>query len=307
MNSVFGYDKLLPMNTGVEGGETAIKLARRWGYRVKNVEPNKAVILFPESNFWGRTLAAVSTSTDPDCYSDFGPYMPGFDIIPYNDLNALRRKLESSPNVVGFMVEPVQGEAGVVVPEPGYLRGVRELTKQHGVQSALGRTGKMLASDWEQVRPDIVILGKALSGGVYPTTAVLCNDEIMLTIGRGEHGSTYGGNPLAARVATAAVQVLLDEELCQNSVRLGEIFRREVSGIKSDRIREVRGIGLMNAFVFNESSHFTAHEFCIRLKNNGVLCKPTHGHIVRVTPPLCITQTQLEECIEIISKTLLTW
>ncbi len=306
----FGYDKVLPMNTGVEAGETAIKLARRWGYKVKGIEENKAIILFVEGNFWGRTLAAISSSTDPSSYRQFGPYMPGYQIIPYNNLQALESALQN-PNVAAFMFEPIQGEAGVVVPDEGYLSGVRNLCTKYNtlmiadeIQTGLCRTGKMLACDHEHVKPDILILGKALSGGTMPVSAVLANDEIMLTIQPGEHGSTYGGNPLACAVAMAALKVLKEEELDVKAAELGEYFRHQIAGLKSPLIGTVRGKGLLNAIVINHSDPEAAWEICLRLKENGLLAKPTHGDKIRLAPPLVITKEQLDECIVIIQKTL---
>jgi len=314
ITKLFGYDKVLPMNTGVEGGETALKLARRWGYDVKGVPKNEAKVLFAENNFWGRTLAAVSSSTDPSSSGGFGPFMPGFEIIPYNDLGALKAKLEADPNIVAFMVEPIQGEAGVVVPDEGYLREAKKLLNQHKalliadeVQTGLARTGKMLACDHDNVKPDILILGKALSGGIYPVSAVLANDEIMLTIGRGEHGSTYGGNPIAAKVAMAALQVLVDEKLPENAQRLGEIFRREMAAIPSPRVSLVRGKGLLNAVVIKEIGGITAGDVCVRLRDNGLLAKPTHGDIIRFAPPLTLTEEQLMAAVEIIKSTIMSF
>ncbi|KAK9806178.1 hypothetical protein WJX72_004528 [[Myrmecia] bisecta] len=311
ITKLFGYDKVLPMNTGVEGGETAIKLARRWGYDVKGVPKNQAKVLFAENNFWGRTLAAISSSTDPESFGGFGPFMPGFEVIPYNDLPALEEKLKSDPNIVAFMVEPIQGEAGVVVPDQGYLHGAHKLLKQHNalliadeVQTGLARTGRMLASDHEGVHPDILVLGKALSGGIYPVSAVLANDEIMLTIGRGQHGSTYGGNPLAARVAMAALNVLVEEDLAANAERLGKLLRQQLSAIGSPRITAVRGKGLLNAIVIKEQRGVSAYDVCLRLKERGLLAKPTHGDIIRLAPPLTITEEQLMECATIIRDTI---
>lgn len=311
ITKLFGYDKVLPMNTGVEGGETACKLARRWGYDVKGVPKNQAVILFAENNFWGRTLAAISSSTDPESYGGFGPYMPGFEVIPYNDLAALESKLKSNPNIVAFMVEPIQGEAGVVVPDEGYLRGAHALLKEHQalligdeVQTGLARTGRMLACDWEGVRPDILVLGKALSGGIYPVSAVLADDEVMLTIGRGQHGSTYGGNPVAARVAKAALEVLVEEQLAQNSDKLGKLFRQQLRGLQhdSERVTAVRGKGLLNAIVIKEQGGVNAYDVCMKLKDSGLLAKPTHGDIIRFAPALTMKQDQIMECADIIHK-----
>jgi ornithine--oxo-acid transaminase len=306
----FGYDKVLPMNTGVEGGETAVKLCRKWGYTVKGIPENKAKIIFVSGNFWGRTLAAISSSGDPSSTSGFGPFMPGYEIIPYNDISALEKALQDK-NVAGFMLEPIQGEAGVVVPYQGYLSSAFNLCKQHQVlfiadevQTGLCRTGKMLACDYENVRPDILILGKALSGGVFPVSAVLADDEIMLTIKPGEHGSTYGGNPIACRVAIAALEVLRAENMADNAFYLGEILRRELINIDPEKIIEVRGKGLLNAIVVKSKGNKTAWDLCIHLKNNGLLAKPTHGDIVRFAPPLCITESELMECVEIIKKSI---
>ena len=310
MTQLFGYDKLLPMNTGVEGGETAIKLARRWGYDVKGIEKNKAKIIFAEGNFWGRTLAAISSSTDPSSYEGFGPYMPGFELIPYNDLIALEKALQDK-DVAGFMLEPIQGEAGVVIPDEGYLTKVAALCKQYNVlmiadevQTGIARTGKMLACYHETVRPDILILGKALSGGTIPVSAVLADDEIMLNIKPGEHGSTYGGNPLACKVAIAAMQVVVDEKLADNSQRLGEILRSELRKINSSRITAIRGKGLLNAIVIDDSKGINAWDVCLKLKDNGLLAKPTHGDIIRFAPPLVINEDQLLECASIIRNTI---
>ncbi|GIL60235.1 hypothetical protein Vafri_14875 [Volvox africanus] len=308
---LFGYDKVLPMNTGVEGGETAIKLARRWGYDVKGVPANCAKVLFARGNFWGRTMSAISTSTDPSSYGGFGPFMPGFEVIPYNDLAALQEKLESDPHIVAFMVEPIQGEAGVVVPDSGYLTSAHRLLKKHNalliadeVQTGLCRTGRMLCCDWEGVRPDILVLGKALSGGTYPVAATLARDEIMLTIGRGQHGSTYGGNPLAARVAMAALQVLQDEKLAENSDRLGALLRQRLADIPSRLVKTVRGKGLLDALVIDESHGVTAYDVCMRLRDNGLLAKPTQKNIIRFAPPLVMTEPQLKECCDIIEHTI---
>ena len=316
ITSLFGYDKVLPMNTGVEGGETALKLCRKWAYKVKGIEKNKAKILFAEGNFWGRTLAACSTSTDPDCFEDFGPFMPGFEIIPYNDLESLKTAL-SDENVAGFMVEPIQGEAGVVVPSAGYLKEAYRLCKENNVlfiadevQTGLGRTGKMLCSDYEAIKPDILILGKALSGGILPISAVLSSDEIMLTIEPGQHGSTYGGNPLACRVAKAALEVIKEENLPENAFKLGNIFRDEINNIihKSDLLDLVRGKGLLNALVINDSPQSsTALDICHSLKDNGLLAKPTHGNIIRFAPPLIIDESELLQCCKIIERTVLNF
>ncbi len=306
----FGYDKVLPMNTGVEGGETAIKLARRWAYTRKSVPENKAVILFAENNFWGRTLAAISASTDPSSYDRFGPYMPGFKTIPYNDLTALENALQDS-NVAAFMVEPIQGEAGVVVPDEGYLRGIRSLCDKYNVlfiadeiQTGLARTGKMLACDHENVKPDILILGKALSGGVLPVSAVLADDDVMLTIKPGEHGSTYGGNPLACATAMAALKVLKDEHLAEKAAVLGEVLRDELAALQSPYVSAIRGKGLLNAVVINHPDKNAAWQLCLLLMENGLLAKPTHGDKIRFAPPLVISRDQLLEAISIIDRCL---
>jgi ornithine--oxo-acid transaminase len=311
----FGYDKVLPMNTGVEGGETAVKLARRWGYKVKGIEENKARVIFAKGNFWGRTMSAISSSTDPSSYKNFGPFMPGFDLVDYNDLPALEKALQDK-NVAAFMVEPIQGEAGVVVPDDGYLKGVRDLCTKYKVlfiadeiQTGLCRTGKMLACDHENVRPDILILGKALSGGYMPVSAVLADDEIMLTISPGEHGSTYGGNPLGCAVAMAALAVLKDEKLAENSESLGELFRSEMRQLQkeTDLITVVRGKGLFNAIVIKEKNGKTAWDVCLKFAEQGLLAKPTHGDIIRFAPPLVITKEQLMDCVRIIRDVILTF
>ncbi len=316
ITTLLGYDKVLPMNTGVEGGETAVKLARKWAYTVKGIPQYEAKIIFAEGNFWGRTLAAISSSTDPDCKEGFGPYMPGYVLIPYNDIKALEKALED-PNVAAFMVEPVQGEAGVVVPDEGYLKKAHALCKSKNVllicdevQTGLGRTGKMLASDHENVKPDILILGKALSGGVMPISAALANDEIMLSIKPGEHGSTFGGNPLACKVAIAALQVLVDEKLADNAERLGKIFRDEMNKLmqKTDVITKVRGKGLLNAIVIRPSeTGKTAWDVCLALKENGLLAKPTHGDIIRFAPPLVINEEELKFAVETITKVIMNF
>lgn len=309
----FGYDRVLPMNTGVEGGETAVKLARRWGYDVKGIPANQAKVIFVEGNFWGRTLGAISSSTDPSSTVGFGPFMPGYELIAYNDLTALEQALKD-PNVCAFMVEPIQGEAGVVVPDEGYLKSVRELCTKYNVlfiadevQTGLARTGKRLAVDHEDVKPDILILGKALSGGVLPVSAVLSSDEVMLTIKPGEHGSTYGGNPLACAVAMKALEVLKDENLAENAQELGEFFRAEMERIiaENELVTFVRGKGLLNAIGINDSEDSdTAWNICVALKENGLIAKPTHGNIIRFAPPLVITKEQMSECISIIENTL---
>ncbi|XP_066548980.1 ornithine aminotransferase, mitochondrial isoform X2 [Amia ocellicauda] len=313
ITSLFGYHKVLPMNTGVEAGETACKLARKWAYTVKGVPRYKAKIIFAVGNFWGRTLAAISSSTDPSSYEGFGPFMPGFELIPYNDIPALERALQDQ-NVAAFMVEPIQGEAGVVVPEPGYLTRVRELCTQHNVlfvadeiQTGLARTGRRLAVDHEDVRPDIVLLGKALSGGMYPVSAVLCDDEVMLTIKPGEHGSTYGGNPLACRVAMASLEVLEKEKLAENAEKMGRLLRSELMKLPSDVVTTVRGKGLLNAIVIKETKDYDAWKVCLRLRDNGLLAKPTHGDIIRLAPPLVIKEDEIRECVDILQKTILSF
>ena len=305
----FGYQRVLPMNTGVEGGETALKLARRWGYLHKGIPDGQARIVFVEGNFWGRTLTAVSSSTDPTCKDGFGPYMPGLDLVPYNDLPALEKAL-SNPNVAAFMVEPIQGEAGVIVPDEGYLREVRRICSENRVlfiadeiQTGLCRTGRMLACDHESVRPDLLILGKALSGGMLPVSAVLCDDEVMLGIKPGEHGSTYGGNPLACRVATEAIQILKDEKLDENAEKLGSRFRSELRKLPHSWIKDVRGKGLLNAVEVHADSGVDAWDLCLKLRDNGLLAKPTHETTIRFAPPLVITETQLDQVLEILSKT----
>jgi ornithine--oxo-acid transaminase len=306
----FGYDKVLPMNTGVEGGETAIKLARRWGYAVKGIPENQAKIIFAEGNFWGRTLAAISSSTDPSSFKGFGPYMPGFGIVAYNDLNALEDQLKD-PNVAAFMVEPIQGEAGVVIPDEGYLKGIRDLCTKYNVlfiadeiQTGLARTGKMLACDHENVRPDILILGKALSGGTLPVAAVLADDIIMLQIKPGEHGSTYGGNPLACAVAMKSLEVLKTEKMAENAEAMGKILRAEIEKLNSPLIKLIRGKGLLNAIVINHSDPEVSWELCLHLKDLGLLAKPTHGDKIRFAPPLIINEVQIKEAVGIISEAL---
>ena len=310
ITKLFGYDKVLPMNTGVEGGETANKLARKWGYIKKGIEKNKARIIFAKGNFWGRTLAAISSSDDPSSYEGFGPFMPGYDLIPYNDLEALEKELKDF-NVCAFMVEPIQGEAGVVVPDEGYLSGVRRLCNKYNVlfiadevQTGIARTGKMLACDYEDARPDLLILGKAISGGVFPVSAVLADDEVMLCIQPGEHGSTFGGNPLACKVAQAALEVVIDENLAENAYQLGKIFRRELRDFDNDMVTVVRGRGLLNAIIIKPKNGNEAWDVCLKLRDNGLLAKPTHGNIIRFAPPLVITEQQLMECIAIIKKTI---
>lgn len=310
ITSYFGYDKVLPMNTGVEGGETAIKLARRWGYVKKGIPENQAKIIFARDNFWGRTLAAISSSTDPSSYSKFGPYMPGFEIVDYNNLSALEAAFQDK-NVAAFMVEPIQGEAGVVVPDEGYLAGVRRLCTEYNIlfiadeiQTGLARTGKMLACDYESARPDILVLGKALSGGTIPVSAVLCDDHVMMNIKPGEHGSTYGGNPLACAVAMEALQVLKDEQMAENAAGMGVLLRDELAGIQSPYIKTIRGKGLLNAIVIDHPDKEASWELCLLLKNNGLLAKPTHGDKIRFAPPLIINEAQIKECVQIIKHSL---
>jgi ornithine--oxo-acid transaminase len=315
ITTFFGYDKVLPMNTGVEAGETALKLARRWAYDVKGVPENKAKMVFAKGNFWGRTLAAISSSNDPSSFKGFGPFLPGYELVDYNDLTALEKALQD-PHTAGFMVEPIQGEAGVVVPDNGYLKGVRDLCTKYKVlfiadevQTGLARTGKMLACDHEEVKPDILVLGKALSGGLLPVSAVLANNEIMLTIKPGEHGSTYGGNPLACAVAMEALKILKEEKLAENSERLGIIFRAEMNKLKTetDLITLVRGKGLFNAIIIKEKNGKTAWDVCVKFAEEGLLAKPTHGDIIRFAPPLVITEAQLTDCIAIIRKVILNF
>ena len=305
----FGYDKLLPMNTGAEAVETALKLARRWGYRIKGIAPEKAKIIVCSENFHGRTITIISMSTDPSSYEDFGPYTPGFIKVQYNNVEALAEALQDL-DVVGLLLEPIQGEAGVVVPDDGYLRRCYDLCKQHNVlfiadeiQTGIGRTGKLLACDYENIHPDILILGKALSGGVSPVSAVLANDEIMLTIAPGEHGSTYGGNPLAAAVGIAALEVVRDEYLSENAYAMGELFRSEMEKIDNPMVKQVRGKGLLNAVVTEPHDGKVAWDICLALKENGLIAKPTHDHIIRFTPPLIITREQMMEAVGIIKET----
>ncbi len=305
----FGYDKVLPMNSGAEADETALKLCRKWAYKVKGIKDNQAKIIACEGNFHGRTISIISMSTDPDAKNGYGPYTPGFVIIPYNDIKALEKALED-PDVAGFLVEPIQGEAGVYVPDEGYLKKAYDLCKSKNVlfiadevQTGIARTGKLLACDHENVRPDILILGKALSGGVFPVSAVLADDEIMLTIKPGEHGSTFGGNPLAAKVAVAALKVIKDENLAEKAEHLGKIFRNEFTSIKSDMIELVRGKGLLNAVVIKPKNGKEAWDVCLSMKDMGLIAKPTHNHIIRFAPPLVITEDQLMEAIDLIKKT----
>jgi ornithine--oxo-acid transaminase len=316
MSEYFGYDKILPINTGVEAVETALKLCRKWAYQKKGVPMNEAKIIFASGNFHGRTLAVVSASVDPDARKEFGPYMPGYVIIPYNDLAALKEALKD-PNVAGFIVEPIQGEAGVFVPDENYLRDASKLCKDNNVlfiadevQTGIARTGKLLACDHENVRPDIIVLGKALSGGVFPVSAVMADDEIMMCIKPGEHGSTFGGNPIACAVAMAALDVVKEEKLADNAEKLGKIFRSRMNQIveKSDLVVLARGKGLLNAIVINDTEHSsTAWRICLALRDNGLLAKPTHGNIIRFAPPLVMNEEQLHACCDIIEKTLMNF
>ena len=310
ITSLFGYDKVLPMNTGVEAVETAIKLCRKWAYEVKGIGEGKAKIIVCDGNFHGRTSTVISFSNDPLARKSFGPYMPGFISIPYNDIDALTKALNDK-EVAGFLVEPIQGEAGVVVPDDCYLSKAKQLCKEANVlfiadeiQTGLARTGKMLACDHENVRPDILILGKALSGGMMPSSAVLANDEIMMVIKPGEHGSTYGGNPLASKVAITSLQVLKDEHMAENAVAMGELLREELKKIDSLHIAMVRGKGLLNAIVIDHRNNDAAWELCLALKENGLLAKPTHGDKIRFAPPLIINKEQILECVDIIRKSL---
>jgi ornithine--oxo-acid transaminase len=310
ITSYFGYDKVLPMNTGVEAVETAIKLARKWGYIHKGIPENKARIVVCAHNFHGRTSTVISFSTDPSSYEKFGPYMPGFVVIPYNNIPALEEALKD-PHVCGFLVEPIQGEAGVVVPADGYLAHAKACCTYANalfigdeIQTGLCRTGKLLACDHEEVRADILILGKALSGGTMPVSAVLADDQIMLTIKPGEHGSTYGGNPLACRVAIASLQVLKDEDLARNATEMGELFRKLLHELGHENIREVRGKGLMNAIEIEHPDKDAAWHLCMELKENGLLAKPTHGDKIRFAPPLVINEEQIRESVDIIGKSL---
>lgn len=315
VTSYFGYDRLLPMNTGVEACETAVKLCRKWGYEVKGIPTNQAKIIFVSGNFWGRSLAAISSSVDSNTTRNFGPFLPGYVIIPYNDLEALEEALQD-PHVAGFMTEPIQGEAGVVVPDEGYLNKAYALCQQHRVlfiadevQTGIARTGKLIACEYEAVKPDILILGKALSGGVFPVSAVLSNHEVMLTLKPGQHGSTFGGNPLGCAVAMEALEVVKDEKLAENANRLGQIFRRRMKEElvdKSELVQLVRGKGLLNGVVINDTPDSqTGWNICLKLANNGLLAKPTHGNIIRFAPPLVMTEEQLEECCDIIIETVL--
>ncbi|MBM4303084.1 MAG: ornithine--oxo-acid transaminase [Deltaproteobacteria bacterium] len=305
----FGYDRMLPMNTGVEAGETALKLCRKWGYQKKGIPENKAKIIFAQGNFWGRTIAAVSSSTDPVTYKEFGPYTPGFEIIPYNDLKALEKEAQD-PYTAGFMVEPIQGEAGVIVPNEGYLKGVRELCNKYKVifmadevQTGLGRTGRLLACDHEKIKPDLLILGKALSGGVFPVSAVLGSHEILLCLKPGEHGSTFGGNPLACAVARAALEIIRDEKLPQKAEELGTVFREQLKQLNMPWVKQVRGKGLLNAIEIDSHFQSTALSICLKMAEKGLLAKPTHGHIIRFAPPLVISKEDLLKGCQIIIET----
>ncbi|WP_128547409.1 ornithine--oxo-acid transaminase [Larkinella soli] len=310
----FGYDKVLMMNSGAEGGETALKLTRKWAYKVKGIPQNQARTVFATGNFWGRTMAAISSSTDPESTNDYGPLLPGYVLVPYNNLHALEDTFRKDPNIAGFMVEPIQGEAGVVVPDEGYLKGVRDLCTRYNVlfiadevQTGIGRTGRRLACDHEAVKPDLLVLGKALSGGIMPVSAVLADDEVMLTIRPGEHGSTYGGNPLACAVTMEALRVVEDEKLAENAAAMGDIFRSRMNGLKekSGLVSLVRGKGLLNALVIGAHPAYgekTAWEICLRLKDAGLLCKPTHGDKIRFAPPLVITEEQMHEACDLIEQ-----
>ena len=311
MHDTFGYDKCLPMNTGVEGGETAIKLARLWGYKHKKIPENQATIVMANNNFWGRTITACSSSTNPMCSTSFGPYTPGFEYVDYNDINQLKEAFDRNPNIAAYMVEPIQGEAGILVPDDTYLQDVRDLCTQHDVllicdevQTGIGRTGKMLASDLWDVRPDIVILGKALSGGMMPISAVLCDDHIMEWMEPGMHGSTFGGNPLASKIAVEAIEIVKDEQLMENAEYMGEIFREFMETYEGQKIKEVRGKGLLNAVELYTKED--AERFVVLCQEKGLLCKITHGTSVRMCPPLVITPTQMKDSLEIIDEVLQT-
>jgi len=314
VTNFFGYDKVLPMNTGVEGGETAIKLARKWAYEVKGVEHNQARILFAEENFWGRTLAACSSSSDPDCSNNYGPFMPGFDMVKYNDIDALEAQLKATKDTIAaFMVEPIQGEAGVMVPNHDYLSKAKALCEKYNcllicdeVQTGVARTGKMLATDYSGIKADMLVLGKALSGGVYPVSAVLARDEIMLTVKPGQHGSTYGGNPVGCAVAMAALEVVKEENLCENAMKMGERFRAGLESMQANKeqIKVVRGKGLLNAMVIEPRDGIEAMDLCMNMAEKGLLAKPTHGDIIRFAPPLVITESQIDHALEIIGTSV---
>ena len=310
ITDVFGYDKVLPMNTGVEAVETAIKLSRRWAYEVKGIPANKARIIVCAQNFHGRTSTVISFSSDPSAYTGFGPYMPGFEVIPFNDLPALEKALQQ-PDIAAFLVEPIQGEAGVIIPENGYLSTAKHYCEDANVlfiadeiQTGLGRTGRMLYCDYEGVRPDLLLLGKALSGGFMPVSAVLADDVVMLTIKPGEHGSTYGGNPLASRVGIASLKVLLKEKMAENAVAMGELLRNELQSLKHPLIQNIRGKGLLSAITIDNSSENAAWDLCLELKENGLLAKPTQRNKIRLAPPLVITAGEVHECVEMIRKSL---
>ncbi len=310
----FGYDKVLPMNTGAEGVETAIKLVRKWAYEKRGIQPYEANIIVAEGNFHGRTTTIISFSTDPEAKDGFGPYTPGFTSIPYNDLGALEKALQKNPNTAAFLVEPIQGEAGVNVPDEGYLKGAKELCEKYNclliadeIQTGIARTGKILASEYDGIRPDVLILGKALSGGVYPISAVLADDDIMLVIKPGQHGSTFGGNPIAARVAVAALEVVRKENLADNAREMGELFREELKKKTAGNpfVKQIRGKGLLNAMVINDSPESdTAWNICLKMAEKGLLAKPTHGNIIRFAPPLVINREQILEAVDIIAETL---
>jgi ornithine--oxo-acid transaminase len=311
VTKMFGYDKILPMNSGAEGVETALKLCRKWGYVKKGIRENEGKIIVCRDNFHGRTITIITMSTDPEAYGQFGPFTPGFIVTPYNDLESFKHIIESDPNIIGFLVEPIQGEAGVVVPADEYLKGAYKLCKKHNVlfiadevQSGIARTGKLLACDHLGIRPDMVILGKALSGGFYPISGVLADDDIMLTIKPGQHGSTFGGNPLAASIAIAALEVIRDEKLAENADKMGKIFRAEIEKIKSPMIQLIRGKGLLNAVVIKPTKGKEAWDVCLTMKENGLLAKPTHQHIIRFAPPLVINKEQIFEAVDIIKRSI---
>ncbi|MCX7863216.1 MAG: ornithine--oxo-acid transaminase [Bacteroidales bacterium] len=311
ITKMFGYDKVLPMNTGAEGVETALKLCRKWGYTKKGIRENEGKIIVCKDNFHGRTITVVSMSSDPESYGQYGPYTPGFIMVPYNNIEVFKNVIQSDPNIIGFLVEPIQGEAGVVVPDDEYLKETYKLCKKHNVlfiadevQTGIARTGKLLACDHVGIRPDIIILGKALSGGMYPISAVLADDEIMLTIKPGQHGSTFGGNPLAARIAIAALEVVKEEKLAENAEKMGKLFRDELAKIKSPMIETIRGKGLLNAVVIKPYNGKEAWDVCLKMKENGLLAKPTHQHIIRFAPPLIITKEQVLEAVKIIEKSI---
>ncbi len=311
ITKMFGYDKVLPMNTGAEGVETALKLCRKWGYTKKGIRENEGKIIVCKNNFHGRTITVVSMSSDPESYGQYGPFTPGFIMVPYNNFEALKNVIQSDPNIIGFLVEPIQGEAGVVVPEDNYFKEAYNLCKKHNVlfiadeiQTGIARTGKMLACDHLEIKPDILILGKALSGGMYPISAVLADNDIMLTIKPGQHGSTFGGNPLSARIAIAALEVVKEEKLAENAEKMGKIFREELAKIKSPMIGTIRGKGLLNAIVIKPYKGKEAWDVCLKMKENGLLAKPTHQHIIRFAPPLVINKEQIIEAVKIIEKSI---